>query len=365
MTAAASMDNTDVRSALVDLIARAYLSPESELGTVTAGELRANYFSFGMPIEASHQGRSRRVFVKVPKDDLRRRGPDVLPLSDRDRQLGDEEYRSLVFLAEHWPGADLGVSFVRPFGFLDMYNAIVTDRVEARDGCALLRRWDLARRSGHATSRRRIRDIMARLGQALRRFHDRFTDERPFDGPRLAAKLRRYAAELAGRTRQRSLLDRVRAAADRIACADLPGRETWTLKGIDIRNVFVGEDDRIVILDPGRMKRAVAEADLARFLVTYRILWWGSPLFLLGLRPDPEGETAFLRAYYGEPDRDGLLLHAQFVKELLKHWHTAHDSLSLKLWSGAAKRMLGSAVVDSYYTRQLRRELDWLDRIKR
>jgi hypothetical protein len=359
---AARFDNHQAVEAIVRMVAVAHLRPESTLGTVRAADLQLNYFSMGLPIEAAHEGRTRAVFVKIPKEDLRRRGGRIMPLSAADRRLADEEYRSLTFLAEHWPGGEFDVSFVRPLGFHETFNAIVTERVAARDGCEQIRAWDLERRLGRASSRRRLRDVMARLGRSFRRFHDRFAEERPIDGPRLAAKLERYGAALAGMTRQQAVLDRARASAARIAGADLTGRDTWTLKGIDIRNVFIGEGDRIVMLDPGKMKRACAEADLARFLVTYRILWWGSPLFLLGLRPDPGGEAAFLEAYYGAADAGGLLLRSQFVKELLKHWHTAYHSLSLKPWSAAAKRLIASTVIDPYYTRHLGRELDRMER---
>lgn len=54
---------------------------------------------------------------------------------------------------------------------------------------------------------------------------------------------------------------------------------TRTLKGLDIRNILIDKGGLLRILDPGKMKRDCIEADLARFLVTCRILYWGSMLF--------------------------------------------------------------------------------------
>ena len=143
-----------------------------------------------------------------------------------------------------------------------------------------------------------------------------------------------------------------------IADLEIEATEVPTLKGIDIRNVLMDEQDKLFLLDPGRMKRTCREADLARFLMTYRILYWGSWLFLLGLRPDIQAEEAFLDAYYSKTaPRSQKLLSYFLIKEQLKHWHTAIDSLRLLAWAMPIKRLIEATYINPYYTRQLAQEL--------
>ena len=200
-------------------------------------------------------------------------------------------------------------------------------------------------------------DVMARMGAALRRFHDRTAQPATFDGRALAGKLLRYVERLEPIVGDREVLTQVRDAATGIGKLSQPAGLASTLKGIDIRNLLLAHDDGVVLLDPGRRKVTLPEADLARFLMTYRILWWGHPAFLIGFRPDAAAEAAFLRAYgHEEPAREALF-RAQMIKELLKHWFTAHDSLKLKAFAPSVKRMLAKGWIDPYYSSQLRAEI--------
>ena len=132
------------------------------------------------------------------------------------------------------------------------------------------------------------------------------------------------------------------------------GYEASTLKGIDLRNLLIDGSDGVFLLDPGRMKRTFREADLARFLLTYRILYWGHWLFALGCEPDPAAEGEFLESYYASSEpASGRLLEFYLVKEALKHWHTAHASLRLKTWPAPVKRLVAAAYIDRFYERQL------------
>jgi aminoglycoside phosphotransferase (APT) family kinase protein len=131
-----------------------------------------------------------------------------------------------------------------------------------------------------------------------------------------------------------------------------------TLKGIDIRNILIDQDDKVSILDPGRLKLASREADLSRFIMTYRILYWGSRLFLF-IDPDKDAEKAFLKAYYDNSfPASGNVLHFYLIKEQLKHWYTAHESLEMHSYPAVVKRLLAGIYVNPYYIRQLTAELE-------
>lgn len=347
-------DNETVRRAIAEQL-RDTVPPGAAgpvLG-VRTGAIQCHVFSIVFPAWVSGRDGTRALFVKIPKHDLRKREPRVFPITAEDRQLAIGEFDSLKHLAANWLADDLEVSFVEPLRFLGFYNAIITAYARGMDGCEQFRRWDLMRRIGDRASARRLRRVMFRFGQALRRFHDRTSAPAEFDGRVLEGKLKRYVNGLREQRGDRPALQAAEAIAERLSTVRRPARTSSTLKGIDIRNLLVGQRDRVTILDPGRIKTTWPEADLARFLVTYRILWWGSPLFLTYMRPDRVAEASLLDGYSRAGCWDRELFAFQMIKEMLKHWHTAHDSLSLQPWPGMVKRVLAAGWIDRFYARQV------------
>ena len=135
---------------------------------------------------------------------------------------------------------------------------------------------------------------------------------------------------------------------------EVTGIAVPTLKGIDIRNVLIDRQDRLYLLDPGRLKITYREADLARFIMTYRILYWGSKLLLLVREPDPKSEAAFLGSYYSHSQPScPQLIDFFLLKEQLKHWYTALDSLQRRPWPSPLKRIVAMVYVNPFYTRQI------------
>ena len=139
---------------------------------------------------------------------------------------------------------------------------------------------------------------------------------------------------------------------------ELEGTAVPTHKGIDMRNVLIDAHERLYLLDPGKTKSTHREADLARFVMTYRILYWGSRLLLLVRTPDPTAEAAFLEAYYAHSRPPcPQLLNLFLLKEQLKHWHTALDSLHWRPWAPWIKRLTAAVYVNPFYTRQIATQL--------
>jgi hypothetical protein len=315
------------------------------------GPVAANYYSFTFRLEWAG---GPSVFVKVPKEDMRGGEKRIFPLSAGDRQLGREEAASLGRLNQVWPADDLGVQWVRLRHFLPDANAIVTERVVADEALEVFRRLDQRRRLGAGEDRRRLAAMMARLGGALGRYHRAQAVPGAFGVAHFRSKLAAY------RSRLGSIPQPAGPALDRklaeLPAADLPGLFVPTLKGIDLRNVLVGPGDRLFLLDPGRTKPALREADVARFLLTYRVLYWGSRRLFLLREPDPEAETAFLRSYYREAGSfSPELLAAQLLKEQLKHWVTALDSLRRRGWPTGLVRLAVALYVTPFYSSQIRR----------
>ena len=317
------------------------------------GSLATNYFSFVFFIEVSNSQSTQKVFVKIPKEDLRQGSKAILPISPADRRLAEAEAHSLRTLAAQWRSEDLGVSWVRLRGEVPDFNAIVTDAAEGDDALAVFRRLDLRRRFGNSRDRDRLRAAMARLGAALGRFHLQNAADGDFLPDLATPKILKYL-EYVGACTRSVWLGRVAGLIERFGTLPIAGVLTTTLKGIDIRNVFLDGDGHIVMFDPGRMKRAYREEDLARFLMTWRILYWGSGWFALGIRPDPVSEEVFLDCYYdvmGKPS-DKLLDFFMF-KEILKNWHIAYVALSLKAWPRHINSLVARYYIDRFFEGQL------------
>jgi hypothetical protein len=349
--------NAEVQQTIVDRLMPTLL-PRPRRGTVpVVGALQPNYYSFTFSVDVEADNGPVGVFVKIPKRDLRLSGPNILPVTDADRQLASEETRSLRHLVAAWRGEDLRARWIRLVGELPEFNAIVTTRVVASEALDVIRASELRRRIGALAGVNEMRDMMRRLGTAFGRFHEYDATPGPFVVASFSAKLQRYVMEI-GRTRPSAFLSSIAGWMGSFGAAPERGLVATTIKGIDIRNMLLSERGDITLLDPGRMKRTFREADVARFLLTYRILHWGQPWFALGWRPDPGSERAFLQGYASAGAAAGdRLLRLYVVKEILKHWHTAHASLEAKAWRAPVSRLVRSAYIDRFYERLLAEEL--------
>ena len=349
--------NETVQQRLARLVVEDITGQPFDKSKAVVGPLVTNYFSFIFSIEEHTSLNTQKVFVKIPKEDLRQRSKSILPISPADRKMAEDEVLSLRTLCDQWHSGDTGVSWVQLRGYFPQYNAIVTDAVAGSDAFSVFRRLDMRRRFGSQRDGLRLRESMTRLGAALGRFHQGNARNTVFHVNETIPKLERYCQELEASVRSSRPSHVVRALKS-IGDMEIEAIEVPTLKGIDIRNVLMDEHDSLFLFDPGRMKRACREADLARFIMTYRILYWGSTLFFLGLRPDAQAEKAFLEAYYSCTTMPHQKLLSLFlIKEQLKHWHTAIDSLFLRPWSMPLKRLVAATYVNPFYTRQLAMEL--------
>ena len=123
-----------------------------------------------------------------------------------------------------------------------------------------------------------------------------------------------------------------------------------TLKGLDVRNILITDDDQLYLLDPGLIRREAYHADLARYIVTHEILFWGSPLFAIGVRPSPHTTESFLTGYSAEED---VLSSKTFkilkLKELLKHWSMAYTALRLKQYPLIIDSLLRKGYINRFY----------------
>jgi hypothetical protein len=307
-------------------------------------------FSIDWLSSAGRQG----VFVKIPRVDIRQR--QVGLVTPADRRFAGEEYDSLVRLSQAWKSADLGVSFVKPLTFLAAYNAIVTQRAYAREFFALFRRQDLCHRFRGPGAADRVLGCLKRLGQSLARYHLGCGEEGLFTAAATGKKIQGYLARLQELEVDRALLSQVARTLERLEGRVAPTHLTQTIKGLDVRNILISPEGQLFLLDPGKLKRDFKEADLARFLVTCRILHWGSLWFFLRLTPHGAYEESFLQGYY-RGAKPNWIMTVFLIKELLKHWLMAYRAMGIKRWPRTLKAVLKGTYIDPFYRKQIAAEL--------
>lgn len=336
-----------------DAIAAA-LAAATGQAVVETGALSRNHFSF---LFRAQLASGLRVMVKVPKTDLRQRSDGLLALTSADRALGRAEFDSLTFLQQEWQGDDVNVRWVRPVAYLAPFNAVVTEWVEADEVCERYRARTLRQWLGNRSAGRELTSALAGFGTALAHLHQRHGRPLSLPGEPMAVRLDDYARRLISKRGPDPVLRGINLAASRIAGECWDTLETPTLKGIDIRNVLEDRSGSTWLLDPGKIKCTAREADLARFLLTWRILFWGTPWFAFGARPHPAVEGAFVAAYWQDQPHARRAMYAYELKETLKHWLTALDSLAIKMWPRPITSAACRGYIDPFYRHQVERLL--------
>ncbi len=343
------MENREICEAVTELAVDRFLGDRSN---AHRGPMMTNDWSFCFELRESADASSDGVYVKMPKDEIER--TQVLPITPGAARLARDEYASLMLLREYWLSDDIAVSFVRPLALIEDYNAIITQRVQGAPFYTRYRRRDLLRRCGFRGDDR-IHDAMRRLGQALARFHTNTGRTASWRGTDFTEKLGRIEAELTAMGLPESACRKLKSTLSAAERMQGEGLIAHTLKGLDVRNVLIDED-KIFLLDPGKIKPDFCEADVARFLMTCRILWWGHPLFGAGLTPSMSYERAFLAGYAehrGPASSQTRLLSVLMLKELLKTWRMAYQALSGKPWPAAVKYMIRRFYIDPFFKRGL------------
>lgn len=293
--------------------------------------------------------------VRVPREGLSL--TRLLPLLAGTRQLDAGDEGSVAQLVAYWRADDIGVRFARLVELAGCAPPDLPEPIAVTSFMATLRR-DALRRSGLALrgSDAAALDGLRRLGAALARYHLDGTAQAEWGGAQQAGRL----AELGGQLDKHGW---PQTARDRLASA-LPGIETLggetvraaTLKGLDVQNVLADGEGRLLLLDPGSLKTGYREADVARFLVSCRLVLWSTPAFPLSARHEAPHAQAFLAGYYGE-ERPTPLLALICAAETLETWRKAYGALAHKPWPGPLKLLLRRRYIEPVFARWLAADL--------
>ncbi len=356
-----ALTNKQLYNKLSEYVVDEFFAGNSSLKRIEFGPLEVYCFSICFWVNATVDAKQKGVYVKIPKVILyKKENEKIMPLSSDDRKLAEDEYHSLVHLSKHWPNDEFDVRFIKPLGFVKEYNAIITERVYAKHFFKMFRKFDLQRKVNKKTDS--AHHAIYRLGKALSRFHQTSITECKFDIYGILYKMEGCCDELKSFGISEKFINNIIFKLRTFKDIEIYTHHTNTLKGFDVRQVFIDKDGILFMLDPGKMKTDYKEMDLARFIVTCRILYWGSMLFFFRITPDKSYEESFVQAYYGDNEKPDKVLCLLTIKELLKHWRMAYTVIGLKQWPSLIKGLLKKTYIDPFYRRQINVELVNLER---
>lgn len=296
---------------------------------------------------------SKGIFVKVPKSNVEYDG--VIPLLDKDIQMGKDEYDSLSYLSEKWMG---NVRFVKALEYYPKYNAIITEKVYGYDLFLLLKKNDLWGRLVPSKLKKN-NEIFSLIKKSLDDYHIASLAHENFRVKSDLDKIIRMTNKLSPYIKRKyyyTLLDKISKYEDN-------GRVLQycqSLKGLDIRNFLIDNKDRITILDPGKRKSEPRVANISRLFVTCQIMYWGSMWFFLRLSPSGVSLKSLL-------DRSNLnndeirILNLLIIKEYLKHWIMANNALDKKKWAFFIKFFLQRFYIGAFYNKIIKLHLKELN----
>ena len=295
----------------------------------------------------------RGVYVKIPKQDIIKSSLSELTLEDK--ILAKNEYNSLLFLNKNWINKD--VQFVNVLGYNNNYNAIFTEKVNGKEFWVLVRNVDFKKKVGFQIKEGKICNFLQKIGQA-HDFHqnNNIEEKKLFDWNPHVEKIKKLKNDLGESIKERSS-DEIEKVLELIKNLEIQSFTTKILKGFDIRNILYQKDGKMIILDPGKLKSDFRQVDIARFILTLRIIYWGSLRFFLRLAPSEKIENSFLKGYKSDLQNDSILKFI-LIKELLRHWVTAERVLSAKNWNIYFKVFMKNNYITPFYTAQLNRTLN-------
>lgn len=334
---------------LLSLVLLKLSDKDNYRGICDYGPLEINAFSITFWVKLNGSNGVSTIYVKIPKIVFYNESIDFWsPLTQADRVLGTDEYDSLRYLSVHWKSSS-EVQFVKPLCYIKEYNAIITPCIRGQLLFQQYRQSDLSQAFDEPGVVDQVLLQMSKFGASLYAFHSQAAVESAFKCNDLLPKLKSYCEYLVSRDVSdrylTGILDTLSEHRD-MECSSLVVNN---LKGIDVRQIYTCDDNILRIIDPGKISKGYREIDLARFIVTCRILYWGTFRILWKATPDQSYEQEFLKGYSDSGEYSERMLSLLIIKELFKQWKMGHTSLAIRKWPGIVKYVVQNMYIDPFY----------------
>jgi len=345
---------------LISLILRE-LSDDGRYQTfVDHGPLKINVFSITFWANFEGLGSQNSVYIKIPKYIFYASGINFLsPITRFDIDLAINESNSLENLSINWDRS-YGVFFVNKLVYIKEFNAIVTERIFGSLFYKEYQNSDSARKYNNSDPDK-VMVGMNNFGKSLKSFHAKSSHNSIFKANEVLNKIELYIDYLQATGVSSKYFKSLYKTLKNSTGINNPTFLAKNLKGIDIRQIFINNDHNLFIIDPGKISEGYVEVDLARFIVTCRILYWGTIKIFFRNIPNDSYENKFLEGYYGSNKNYPKSLNLLIIKEYFKQWKVGHASIYKREWPFFLKFIFKKLYMDPFFKWLISNELKKLN----
>jgi len=323
------------------------------------GPIVINAFSITFWIDYQGSDGKSSAYVKIPKYIFYNKKIDFLsPITKFDRELAKNELNSLEKLSKEWDKSN-GVSFVKKLAYIEEYNAILTERVFGDFLFEEFRKSDLQKKYKSPHNDKTMIGLY-NFGKSLKSFHEKSSVSSTFKTQDVINKFNNYFIFLKSSGVSSKYLKSFIDIFIQFTYDNYQTLTSHNLKGIDIRQIFITDSQSLSVIDPGKLSQGYIEIDLARFIVTCRVIYWGTLRAFLRHTPHASYEEKFLNGYYGKDYFKSKVLNILILKEFFKQWKVVHSALLRRKWPFFIKYLIKKFYIDPFFKSQIAKELSKL-----
>ncbi len=296
----------------------------------------------------------RSIFVKIPKVDRYEADVAAVVMDQLARESAQVEFDGFrqIHKIGDWP---TGCAAVRPLEYVPSFNSILTEYVPSEDLFRQCRRAVFRSILPLASKTPNVHLSLNRCGAWLRHFQRVQKNTGPIQAgsAQLLADIRLWSAEIKEMCVYRPLVDSVLGRLEKNPWSqELPAARAC--EGFEVRNVIVDRTGTIRIVDPGQISRSSGFEDVAHFLVSLTMLFWGTPALWLGIFSSRPYRQSFLDGWEpGDRKVDRVLIAWFETWEWFREWREACRVVAQKPYSLPVRRLLRAAYVDGFFLNRI------------
>jgi hypothetical protein len=309
-----------------------------------------NDFSSIFKLKIIFEKNSSEYFIKIPRAQINNDKINII--SKDDRNMGKNEYNSLCFLKKNWSKYNY-IEFVKPLTYLEKYNAVITQSFNGNDFFLDIRKEDILNRFNLNKSKSDINLKLKNISESISNYHQLCVGSEfnliDFEYKILIQKIINKLTNLEKKIFFKINFKYFFYNLLKLKEEKIKIRHSYTLKGLDIRNILINEKGLIKLLDPGKLKYEPEVAGIARYLVTTELLYWGKLLFFIKFSISNNLKNSIMAGFSTLSLREKKLLNIFLLKEYIKHWDQAYNNIDLKFWPKLIKKFLKKYYVDNFF----------------
>ncbi len=334
-----------------------YLNMGYETGILNRFNIKfeSRYFSSMYFIEINGgERKGEKYIVKFPKVKLSRGYDNVPERVKGDIDLARMEYESLCNLNKIWNFEHS--EYLKPLFFDEKKGAIYLPHYPGKDLFNKELRNNILQKVVGAIDFKELQYIK-QIGNDLGLYHKKSFKLADFDFDDYKTKILELAKNIYDLTGQK-ILTQVKYYLTNVE-KQVATQTIFVdgIKGFELRNILISRNKKFILFDPGKIKREPAAADLARFIVSCRILFWGSPYFSFRIN-NSSLENNFLLGYNEQMNaEDGVVLNLYILKITLKEWIAKYKTTASKNMPDYLKKFFVTYYLNRGFKNLLKRQI--------